>query len=172
MDALLARGEPVRMVNRSGGAPYDQWEEQFPRLQAGVLAAAPAHSARLVSMENVDMYGRPNGQPLTETRAHRAHTHQGRLRSRMSNELLSAHQSGRVEVTIGRAADYYGPRGGAQSNRATGWCRPRSRAGRHPCWVTPTSRTPTLIGERPSTPIVERPPPDQQAQGASVRRWS
>ena len=85
MDALLARGEPVRMVNRSGGAPYDQWEEQFPRLQAGVLAAAQAHSARLVSMENVDMYGRPNGQPLTETRAHRAHTHQGRLRSRMSN---------------------------------------------------------------------------------------
>jgi nucleoside-diphosphate-sugar epimerase len=34
----------------------------------------------------------------------------------MSLELLAAHESGRVEVTIGRASDYFGPRGGAQSN--------------------------------------------------------
>jgi hypothetical protein len=32
-----------------------------------VLAAAQATGARLVSMENVYMYGPPNGQPLTET---------------------------------------------------------------------------------------------------------
>ena len=151
MDALLARGETVRMVNRSGRAPvpdgvevvggdasdpafttavsvgarvvyqtlnppYHQWEELFPALQAGVLAAAEANGARLVSMENVYMYGRPAGRPLTETRAHDAHTHKGRLRSRMSGELLAAHEAGDVEVAIGRASDYYGPRGGAQSN--------------------------------------------------------
>jgi hypothetical protein len=34
----------------------------------------------------------------------------------MARELLAAHQAGRVEVAIGRASDYYGPRGGAQSN--------------------------------------------------------
>ena len=151
MDALLARGETVRMVNRSGRAPvpddvevvggdasdpafttvvsagarvvyqtlnppYHQWEELFPGLQAGVLAAAEANGARLVSMENVYMYGRPAGRPLTETRAHDAHTHKGRLRSRMSGDLLAAHEAGDVEVAIGRASDYYGPRGGAQSN--------------------------------------------------------
>jgi nucleoside-diphosphate-sugar epimerase len=151
MDALLARGEQVRMVSRSGRAvvpegvevvggdaadpaftttvaagarvvyqtlnpPYDRWEEQFPALQAGVLAAAEAHGARLVSMETVYMYGRPDGAPLTEARAHDAHTHKGRLRSRMSRELLAAHDAGRVEAAIGRASDYYGPRGGAQSN--------------------------------------------------------
>ena len=151
MEALLARGETVRMVNRSGRAavpdgvevvagdasdpaftsavsagarvvyqtlnpPYHQWEELFPGLQAGVLAAAQANGARLVSMENVYMYGRPAGRPLTETRAHDAHTRKGRLRSRMSEELLAAHRAGTVEVAIGRASDYYGPRGGAQSN--------------------------------------------------------
>jgi nucleoside-diphosphate-sugar epimerase len=151
MDALLARGETVRIVNRSGRAPvpdgvevvggdasdpafttavahgarvvyqtlnppYDQWVQQFPSLQASVLAAAQAHGARLVSMENVYMYGRPNGQPLTEDRRHDAHTHKGQLRSRMSRELLDAHVAGRVEVAIGRASDYFGPRGGAQSN--------------------------------------------------------
>jgi nucleoside-diphosphate-sugar epimerase len=34
----------------------------------------------------------------------------------MARDLLAAHQAGRVEVTIGRASDYFGPRGGAQSN--------------------------------------------------------
>src|SRR5664279_170908 len=34
----------------------------------------------------------------------------------MADELLAAHRAGRVEVTIGRASDYFGPRGGALSN--------------------------------------------------------
>jgi nucleoside-diphosphate-sugar epimerase len=67
-------------------------------------------------VENVYMYGRPAGQPLTEDRPHAAHTRKGRLRSRMSRELLEAHDAGRVDVAIGRASDYFGPRGGAQSN--------------------------------------------------------
>jgi nucleoside-diphosphate-sugar epimerase len=33
----------------------------------------------------------------------------------MARELLAAHQAGRVQVAIGRASDYFGPRGGAQS---------------------------------------------------------
>ena len=151
LEALLRRGETVRMVNRSGSAPvpdeieviggdaadprftvdvtqgaqviyqtlnppYPRWVEEFPALQAGVLAAAQAQGARLVSMENVYMYGRPAGRPLTETRDYAAHTKKGKLRGRMATELLAAHQAGRVAVAIGRASDYFGPRGGAQSN--------------------------------------------------------
>jgi hypothetical protein len=67
-------------------------------------------------MENVYMYGRPNGQPLIETRPYAAHTKKGMLRARMARELLAAHAAGRVQVAIGRASDYFGPRGGAQTN--------------------------------------------------------
>jgi nucleoside-diphosphate-sugar epimerase len=151
LDALLRRGETVRMINRSGSAPvpdeiqvvggdaadaqftievtrgaqviyqtlnppYSRWVEEFPAMQDGVLAAAQAHEARLVSMENVYMYGRPAGRPLTETRDYAAHTKKGKLRAQMATELLAAHQAGRVAVAIGRASDYFGPRGGAQSN--------------------------------------------------------
>jgi nucleoside-diphosphate-sugar epimerase len=146
LDALLRRDETVRMVNRSGTArvpvggnaadpqftidvtrgaqviyqtlnpPYERWVEEFPALQAGVLAAAEAHGARLVSMENVYMYGRLAGRPLTETRDYAAHTKKGTLRGRMAQELLDAHRTGRVAVAIGRASDYFGPGGGAQSN--------------------------------------------------------
>jgi nucleoside-diphosphate-sugar epimerase len=67
-------------------------------------------------MENVYMYGRPAGRVLTEDRAYEAHTKKGQLRGRMALDLLAAHDAGRVEVAIGRASDYFGPRGGAQSN--------------------------------------------------------
>lgn len=96
--------------------PYHEWTAQFPALQAGVLAAAEATGARLVSMENVYMYGRPAGRPLTEDRDYEAHTKKGRLRGAMARDLLAAHDAGRVQVAIGRASDYFGPGGGAQSN--------------------------------------------------------
>jgi nucleoside-diphosphate-sugar epimerase len=110
----VARGADV--VYQTLNPPYAEWSAQFPLLQAGVLAAAEAAGARLVSMENVYMYGRPAGRVLTEDLAYDAHTTKGQLRGRMSRELLAAHEAGRVEVAIGRASDYFGPRGGAQSN--------------------------------------------------------
>ncbi|WP_454700016.1 NAD-dependent epimerase/dehydratase family protein [Arthrobacter humicola] len=109
-----ARGAAV--VYQTLNPPYSQWSTQFPALQSGVLAAAESSGARLVSVENVYMYGRPDGRTLTEDRANNAHTKKGQLRARMSQELLAAHRAGRVQVAIGRASDYFGPRGGAQSN--------------------------------------------------------
>jgi nucleoside-diphosphate-sugar epimerase len=126
MEAIAGNAaDPVFAVRAAQGAtviyqtmnpPYHQWSAQFPALQAAVLAAADATGARLVSMENVYMYGRPAGRPLTEDRPNNAHTTKGRLRAEMAAELLHAHHASRVEVAIGRASDYFGPRGGAQSN--------------------------------------------------------
>src|ERR687884_1278535 len=110
----VTRGAAV--VYQTLNPPYPEWTAQFPLLQAGVLAAAEATGARLVSMENVYTYGRPAGRLLTEDLPDGAHTIKGRLRGRMARELLAAHDAGRVEVAIGRASDYFGPRGGAQSN--------------------------------------------------------
>lgn len=112
--AKATRGAAV--VYQTLNPPYPQWSTLFPALQSGVLAAAESSGARLVSMENVYMYGRPDGYPMTEDRANNAHTRKGQLRARMSQELLTAHRAGRVQIAIGRASDYFGPRGGAQSN--------------------------------------------------------
>src|SRR3954466_9538773 len=111
-----AAARSARVVYQTLNPPYTEWTARFPALQAGVLAAAEATGARLVSMENVYMYGRPAGRPLTEDRAYDAHTTKGQLRGRMARDLLAAHDAGRAEVAIGRASDYFGPRGGAQSN--------------------------------------------------------
>jgi hypothetical protein len=56
----------VQVIYQTLNPPYSRWVEEFPALQAGVLAAAQAHGARLVSMENVYMSGRPAGRPGSE----------------------------------------------------------------------------------------------------------
>jgi nucleoside-diphosphate-sugar epimerase len=115
-DFTTAVAKGARVVYQTLNPPYTEWTAQFPDLQAGVLAAAEASGARLVSMENVYMYGRSAGRTFTEDHPYDAHTKKGQLRGRMARDLLTAHQAGRVEVAIGRASDYFGPRGGAQSN--------------------------------------------------------
>lgn len=105
----------ARVVYQVLNPPYHRWFQEFPLLQASALRAARSAGARLVSMENVYLYGRPQGHPFVETDAALAHTRKGRVRGAMSADLLGAHRAGQVEVAIGRASDYYGPRGGAQS---------------------------------------------------------
>jgi nucleoside-diphosphate-sugar epimerase len=90
-------------------APYTQWPELFPPLQAGVLEGAATASAKLVVMENVYMYGPTHGKPITEDLPYAATTRKGRVRANMAQELLAAHRSGKVRVAIGRASDFFGP---------------------------------------------------------------
>ncbi len=104
----LCRGAAV--VYNCTNPPYTKWPEMFPPLQAGILAGAASAGARLVAMENVYMYGPTGGQPLTEDLPYAAATRKGRVRARMAEDLLAAHQAGRVQVAIGRASDFFGPR--------------------------------------------------------------
>ncbi|MFD7977044.1 NAD-dependent epimerase/dehydratase family protein [Streptomyces sp. NPDC059071] len=111
-----AVADGAAVVYQALNPAYHRWTQEFPALQDGVLAAAQAAGARLVSMDNVYTYGAPAGRPFTEASPDAATTRKGRLRGEMARRLLAAHRAGRVEVAIGRASDYFGPRGGKQSN--------------------------------------------------------
>jgi len=74
-----------------------------------VLEGAAAAGAKLIAMENLYMYGPTDGRPLTEDLPYAASTRKGVVRARMSEELMEAHKSGRVQVAIGRASDFFGP---------------------------------------------------------------
>jgi nucleoside-diphosphate-sugar epimerase len=111
--ASASRG--ARVMYQALNPPYHRWAKDFPVLQAAAIGAAQAAEARLVAMDNVYMYGRANGRPFTEDRAYDAHTRKGRVRAQMARDLMAAHDAGRVQVTVGRASDFFGPRGGEQS---------------------------------------------------------
>ena len=88
---------------------YDRWTEEFPPLQHAVLTGAQAAGARLVVLDNLYAYGPTGGRDLVETLPTRPTSGKAATRAAMTTELLEAHHTGRVEVAIGRASDYFGP---------------------------------------------------------------
>ena len=142
--ALTARGDEVRLVNRSGrtpdgvtgievvagdlaekdsarsaargasvlyhcaGSAYTEWPETLPAFMRGAIDAAASEGARIVYGDNLYAYA-PTDQLLTEETPERPETRKGRVRKEVAEILRAAHESGRVEATIGRASDFYGP---------------------------------------------------------------
>lgn len=98
------------VVYHAASAPYHRWPELLPPIMSGVIAGASAAGARLVYADNLYAYGPVDG-PLTEDLPPRASGPNGRVRAALAGQLLQAHAAGTLQATIGRAADYYGPRG-------------------------------------------------------------
>lgn len=102
-----AKGASV--VYQCTNPPYTEWVELFPALQAGVLEGAASAGAKLIVMDNLYMYGPTAGKPLTEDLPDKATSRKGMTRARMAQDIMTAHQSGKVRAAIGRASDYFGP---------------------------------------------------------------
>lgn len=116
--------DPAAATVAAGGAAvvyqclnpaYHRWAEDFPPLQAGLVAACRGHGARLVSFENVYMYGDTGGAPMTEETPTQPHTRKGRVRLAMAEELWALSERGELDVATARASDYFGPGGREQS---------------------------------------------------------
>jgi nucleoside-diphosphate-sugar epimerase len=115
--ARLAEGASV--IYNCVNPPYHRWPADWPPIAASVLAAAERSGAVLVTLSNLYGYG-PSGpggydedHPMTEATPLAAEGRKGRVRARVWQDALAAHQAGRVRVAELRAADFIGP--GAQS---------------------------------------------------------
>lgn len=108
--------EGAAVVYHCAQPPYTKWAELFRPMTDAIVAGAAEAGAKLVFADNLYVYGPPDG-PMTEDTPQRAQGKKGRVRIEMAAALLRAHADGRLRVTIGRASDYYGPRG---TNTAVG----------------------------------------------------
>jgi nucleoside-diphosphate-sugar epimerase len=88
---------------------YHQWPEKFPPLQAAIIEGLTRTGTKLVIGENTYMYGDTDGKPLTERLPYVATTRKGKVRAAMSEAALAAHKAGKVQVTMGRGSDFFGP---------------------------------------------------------------
>jgi nucleoside-diphosphate-sugar epimerase len=102
--------EGAAVVYHCAQPGYTKWPELFPPLTRAVLEGAAAAGAKLVFADNMYVYGPPDG-PMSEETPQRAQGKKGRVRIEMADAVLGAHAEGRLRCTIGRSADYYGPRG-------------------------------------------------------------
>jgi nucleoside-diphosphate-sugar epimerase len=107
---LRAALDGATAVVHAAQPAYTRWAQEFPSLTSAIADAAGAAGARLVLADNLYSYGPVDG-PLTEDLPPAATDTKGRVRAAMARDLLDRHDRGELEVVIGRASDYYGPRG-------------------------------------------------------------
>jgi nucleoside-diphosphate-sugar epimerase len=87
---------------------YHRWSEEFPAMLHNVIDGTAAVGAKLVMVDNLYGYG-PGPAAISEDTPEQASDRKGAVRRQMTTSLLAAHQSGKLQVAIGRASDYYGP---------------------------------------------------------------
>ena len=141
------------------GVPYAEQVAVVPRQQDGILAGAASAGAKLVVTADLYVYGETHGQPITEDTPHAAATRKGRMRVEVAQKYWDAHRRGTVQVTLGRAADFYGPR--VLNSSLGSFAFPPALAG-HPAQVMGNVRLPhsySYIGDvaRGLATLGERP---------------
>lgn len=113
-DLMTAEGaadacERADVVYMAAQPPYHQWVDEFPPMLENVIGAVEKSEAKLVMVDNLYSYG-PDAGTINEQTHERATDRKGLVRRHMTGKLFEAHNSERIRLTIGRAADYFGPR--------------------------------------------------------------
>jgi nucleoside-diphosphate-sugar epimerase len=96
------------VVYHCAATPYATWPNTLPPIMEGIIQGAAAAGARLVYGDNLYCYG-PVAGPLTEELPDRPTGPNGRVRAQLAQALLDAHRGGKIQATIGRASDFFGP---------------------------------------------------------------
>ena len=91
--------------------PYDTavWRRDWPRLIDNVIAACAASGTRLVFFDNVYALAASSYPGMRENAPVDPPSAKGAVRADVLARLWRAHEDGAVEVSVARAADFYGP---------------------------------------------------------------
>jgi len=91
------------------GVNYWQFE-LHPQLMRKTLDGAIAAGVRnVILIGTVYPYGRPRANPVREDHPREPHTFKGRMRKAQEDLLMQAHADGRINATVLRLPDFYGP---------------------------------------------------------------
>lgn len=101
-----ARGAAV--VYDCTNPQYWEWPQFLMALGRGALHGATKAGARLVALDCLYMYGRPNG-PMTEATPMRPVSKKGAMRRELAELRLGALARGEAHVSIARGSDFFGP---------------------------------------------------------------
>lgn len=102
----LSRGA-VALYN-CANPPYHRWDVDWPPLASSLLTATERSGAVLAITGNLYGYG-PGASPMREGDPPAATDVRGKVRTRMWNDAVAAHEAGRIRVTEVRASDFVGP---------------------------------------------------------------
>lgn len=91
------------------GIPYHQFHLHPPAMQRTLEAAIAEGVKRIVLIGTVYPYGLPSTPTVSEEHPRNPHTFKGKMRKEQEDILLQAHAEGKIQATILRLPDFYGP---------------------------------------------------------------
>jgi nucleoside-diphosphate-sugar epimerase len=107
-DRMTTICQGASVIYHCANAPYPEWRKALPPMMDAVIRAAETSGAKVVYGDNLYMYGQVSGL-ITPDLPDRATGKKGLVRSKIAAQLMDAHRSGRIQATIGRASDFFGP---------------------------------------------------------------
>ncbi len=111
-DALAGVLSDADVVYHCVGLPYDSdlWTAGFPAISRSLVAACERTGTKIVYFDNIYLYGpAPLPVPFDETTPRHPPSRKGKARKTAVEIVMEAHHAGRIQATVGRAADFYGP---------------------------------------------------------------
>jgi nucleoside-diphosphate-sugar epimerase len=100
--------QDAAVIYHCANAPYPEWTQALPPMMNAVIMAAETSGAKVVYGDNLYMYGQVSGL-ITPDLPDRATGKKGLVRSKIAAQLMDTHRSGRIQATIGRSSDFFGP---------------------------------------------------------------
>ena len=91
------------------GVPYDHFELHPVLMQKTLDGAIAEGVQKVVLVGTVYPYGRPQTSTVAESHPRDPHTFKGKMRKAQEEVLLKAHTEGKIQGTILRLPDFYGP---------------------------------------------------------------
>jgi len=91
------------------GIAYHQFHLHPPAMRRTLEAAIAEGVKRIVLIGNVYPYGLPSTPTVSEEHPRNPHTFKGKMRMEQEDILLQAHVEGKIQATILRLPDFYGP---------------------------------------------------------------
>ena len=107
-NAVARAAEGATVVYNCVNPLYWQWSEMLLPMTRGIVDGAALAGARLVALDCLYMYG--NTSLMNEQSPVGPVSKKGALRAKSADYMLEADARGAVGVSIGRAADFVGPR--------------------------------------------------------------
>ena len=92
------------------GLAYDfrVWRELWPKIMQNAIEACRRNQIKLVFFDNVYMYGKVDGW-MTESMPYNPYSEKGKVRKQIAGMLMEADERGKIDASIARSADFYGP---------------------------------------------------------------
>jgi nucleoside-diphosphate-sugar epimerase len=87
---------------------YDQWESLLPPLSNSIREAVAGSGARLVLLDNLYMYGAPEGGVIHDASPLAPQSRKGELRARLAETFFESQRRGDFELSVLRAPDFFG----------------------------------------------------------------